>query len=546
MPKKTEELVLLDQNNQPQTNPQNIVNDKKYELSNPCIYYTALLEKALFFIPFGFAYFQINLYLDIFCNKNNHNCSNPLKKFSMSSMNSINCVANLLSNIIYPFLARFNPKFVFNASKVIYALSFILFSFGSIRVMIFARFLLGLFGELCHVIAHWMLYQIALPRDKEIAISSILCMQAVAGSTASYFSSFDNGGHWTWRVVNSTPAVLVVVLILVDLTILRKVNGFDYLYRSIKEEEMVDQLATYYQRSTAKVIIEDLKRAKERKNQLEDSANRVPQPRSDGSHPIEGALTRENKNPRKQILEKMKVSSAELINCSIMGLLMAFTFNDVMLTGAVYFGSHKLGNRQDVKLSKQAMSYGTSAYLITSFLVPVLKLNKKRKLLMLSSQITCSACIFITAAAYFTKKLWIARMTIIPVSILNGFIFNAIYLYTVDICHPGLISIPFMFLRLATAIVMYAYPYFFDYENSTKRQLFWRLLVMGCVSLVSVGVSSWWMIETDGLSKAEIRVRLRGRWGKRVVEMGDLDVVLKDKGDGDGGSFVEDSRTVLK
>ena len=496
-----EELVLLDPDQRAATQRSSI---KNYRVSNHLVYVSAIVEKALFFLTYGWIYFQVGLYLDIFCNKNNFNCSVSEKKSSLSRMGSFTFVMCIACNLSYPMMADFNPKVLYNIAKLVFAAGFVLFSFGSLSWMLVGRLLMGGFGEFCHVTGHWMLYQIALPQHKEIAVSFMVTMGAVASVGLTFLSSIDGGGLWTWRFVNASPAALLVFLVFMDITLLNKVNGFNFLQTKMDREGVVNQLSTFYERKTAERVLDEFNMAKAEEGQVElelDLGNE------------ESSKTEEFPAPKKKpmpIIEKFSASSWEVINSSIMGFLCILAFSDMMITGGVYFGSHRLENQLEVTQSKQALFYGSIGFLVTSICVPIFNLSKKRKLFMLGSQLSCSLCILLCAYGYYTEKLWISRMTLIPLAALNGFLYNAFWLYCADLCPPELISIPVACMRLTLAAILYIYPYYFDFEKSSKHRIFWRLIISAGISLVSFGLTCFLMIETDGLTKEEVYMKLRG------------------------------------
>ena len=410
-----EDLDLLDPDERPATERSST---NKYRVSNQLVYVSAIVEKALFFLTYGWIYFQVGLYLDIFCNENNFNCSINQKKSSLSRMGSFTFFTCIACNLSYPLLSKFNPKTLYNIAKLVFAMGFVLFSFGSLSWMLVGRLLMGGFGEFGHVTGHWMLYQIALPQHKEIAVSFMVIMGAYASVGLTFLSSIDNGGHWTWRFVNASPAVLLTFLILIDLTLLRNVNGFSYLQAEMKKQQVLAQLATYYDRATAEKVLSEYNKRKteEQLGEIELVEQVIQSARGSSSS---------EKKRNISIFEKFKAKWREVVNSSIMGFLSTMAFSDMMISGGVYFGSHRLENKPLVIESKRMLFYGSIAYLVTSICVPLFNLSKKRKFFMLASQLSCSVCILICAYGYYSKSLWISRMTLIPIAALNGFLYNA-------------------------------------------------------------------------------------------------------------------------
>ena len=129
---------------------------------------------------------------------------------------------------------------------------------------------------------------------------------------------------------------------------------------------------------------------------------------------------------------------------------------------------------------------------------------------MIVSQLVSILSLCLASIGYFTSRLWIARLSIISGYISSGYIRSTTYLYIVDVCVPSMISIPLLFMRLSLAIILFLFPLAINFENSSKEEVGWKLLGVAAFGVVCLVVTAVIMIETDGLSKAELSNRLRG------------------------------------
>ena len=499
--KSLENQILLD------ASSKNSRRKKIYQISNRVVYYGALVEKSMILFVFAAFYYQIGFYIDIFCNKSNYNCSVQSKKNVQSNMNSISYVVCMVAYLTYPLTVRFNNKVVYNISKAIFCVSILLFNFGGMWWMSFARVVMGFFSEYCQVTGHWILYQIALPQHREAAIAMMMVTTSVYMVAYSFFSFLDDGGYWTWRVINSGPALLLVLMILVDLTLLRNVNGLDYLLQTKTQKEVVKQLSTYYEEGTAVMMLrENYERQSHRHHQGLESLN-------------------EGGEPFKQISlwNKVKAKRSHIVNCTIVAFCFMLCFSDAFITNYVFIGSHILDHKEDVKASKMMVFYSSLGFLVTSILLPILKLNKKRKVLLTSNMFICSLCLVVSGLGYRFGKLWLVRTTFIPMAVANGFIYNSYLLYLADICSMDVISIPLAFHRLIMALTQYLLPVFMNFEESPMSLISLRFFILAAISVLSLVVVQFVMIETDGLSPVEINKLVEGE-GK-----GNFDVELPSR-----------------
>ena len=501
--RKFEIQNLLDTSKKSQDKDKN----KIYQLSNPVVYYSALVEKSLIFFIFGIICYQIGFYIDIFCNNNKLNCSIKSKKVLQANMNSINYILSILAFLTYPLTVEYDNKAVYNISKLMFAVSILLFCFGGFWGMYLGRILMGFFAEYSHVYAHWMIYQIALPQHREAAVATMMISMSFYMTGFCYFSYLDGGGHWTWRVVNSVPAVMLILMVFVDFTLLRNVNGFEYLLQNMTKKEVIEQLSTYFEEGTAELMLLN---------------NQVRKPRLQ-NRGIE-VLSEESNREEASVWQKIKDKRSQIINCSIIAVCFMFGLSDPFITNSVFIGSHLLVNTKDVKASKLMMFYGSVGFLITSIILPILKLNKKRKLLFILSMLVSPLCYVISALGYKLNQLWLVRSTYIPIAVANGFLYNSYLLYVADLCSMDVISIPLVSLRLILALTQYLLPVFMSFEESDKSQISARFYVLATISGVSTLIAQFVMIETDGLAPDEIEKAVKGHnLGVRSTEIAERD-----------------------
>ena len=395
-----------------------------------------------------------------------------------------------------------------------FSASILLFCFGGLWGMYIGRLLMGFFAEYCHVIAHWMLYQIALPQHREAAIATMMITMAGYSLSFSYFSYLDNGGYWMWRIVNSGPVVLLILMVLVDLTLLKDVNGFDYLLSIKSKEEVLKQLSTYYEKGTAKLMLEDSKgrHAQQNNQEILDLGQE-----SEESSSVDQKLT---------LWQKIKKKRNQILNCSVIAICLKLGLSDPFISNHAFIGSHVLQNKQEVQASKLMMFYSSIAFLITSIMIPIFKLNKKRKALFISSLLTCCLCLMVCGLGYKFEQLWLVRTTFIPVMVSNGFLYNSYFLYLADICSPQVIAIPLICLRIMAGSTQYLFPVYMSFEDSSMRKIAWRFHFLAVVGLVSTVVAHLVMIETDGLAPSEIEAKVNGLdSGRRRTELRDREAM---------------------
>ena len=276
----------------------------------------------------------------------------------MSVLNSITFLTSTITYILYPFLFKLNPKVSLNLAKVGLASSILLFCYGPFWALFVGRTLMGFFAEFCHVVAHWMIYQIALPQHKELVFACVIVFQSGVALTLTFLSYANNGGFWMWRIVNSVPALLLIALVFIDLDFLKKVNGLDYLLSTKTKEQVLKQLSTYYKKSTSRKILKQFIKGKEAKGKAESGGQSLA---------------------KTSLWVKIKVNRAEIVNSTLVAFLGVGSFCDVFFYNGIYIGSHLLSNQEEVKASKQILFLGGIAFFVASVLLMVFKFNKKRK-----------------------------------------------------------------------------------------------------------------------------------------------------------------------
>ena len=467
----------------------NRIKSWRSQISNKRVYILAIFEKILVFGCFTTVGCQIGFFLDIFCNENNFNCSKDTKKTSMSVLNSITFLTSTLTYITYPFVFKINPKISIKISKLGLAFSILLFCFGPFWAMFVARTLMGFFAEFCHVVAHWMIYQIALKQHKELVFGCVYVIQGGVILIQTFLSYANNGGYWMWRIENAAPALLLIALVFFDLSVLINVNGLDFLQSRKTYEGVIEQLSTYYTKATSIEILNQFNQEKQTKT---DSGL--------------GGVDFD----KISIWEQIWLYKRELFNSSLVTFLGVATFCDVFYFNGIYLGSHLLSNKEEVRVTKKAIFIAGVAYFAASVVLMAFKFIKKRKVLMIVSQLGSVLSLCVAAFGYFTNQLWIARLSIISGQISLGYIRITTFLYIVDVCVPSMISIPLLFMRLSSAVILFVFPLAINFENSSTKQVGWKLLGVAAFALVCVVVTACFMIETDGLSKGEISKKLRG------------------------------------
>ena len=509
-------------------------------LSNKSIYYMGLVERCITYAALQPPFMALTMFFNTISNEKNNNWSKEKREDYNALLTAIFYISCGLGAFIQGSFVDFNTKHVYNISKLLLALTAIPFVFGDIYVMEFSRFLQGMFGEICHVIVMWTSYQIALPRHREVFISSFYVCNLGITVLYSFLSLYDDGGTVYWRLMFLAPSAILVATIVLDYTVCKNINTFTYYLRNFGVDRTVEIVSTYYDDTTARYLtnrfnnlfeLQGEKRTLEgvegERLELQASQNAGERGDNTGNDYQNGDQQKKIdywRGPRKfiQAVKDFKVETFHVFiiaACAMLSMLESFG------QFAVLYGAKDLRDLEAVKLTKEYVFWSYFLGTAVALAIAVFKLNTRRKLAMLVSHGIVVTCFLSVNLAYFLEDLRIARVAILPAEGLHAGIYATLYIYGNDVCPPEVVAIVGLTKRVTAGLLGYVIPKVVHFETLHFQGLARRMLWFSAIAIGS-HIALWLvMIETHSVSKENVYRMMRGKRLRKDREETTLDEI---------------------
>ena len=183
------------------------------------------------------------------------------------------------------------------------------------------------------------------------------------------------------------------------------------------------------------------------------------------------------------------------------------------MSNGLLIGSKELNDTTATQSTKSALSYETISELIAYIVALSFTLTKKRKRSLLVCMSFASLVLFSSSLGYLMQDLRIVRFGMVLLGPSFGFYFPSVHMYTNDLIPASLVPIQLFCVLFVSTIADPLFPLLFNFENSSYGSIGLKFAFLTLVCLISMGLVFVLMIETDGMTRDQVRNLLRGRWG---------------------------------
>ena len=163
----------------------------------------------------------------------------------------------------------------------------------------------------------------------------------------------------------------------------------------------------------------------------------------------------------------------------------------------------------------------------------VFNLNTKRRRSLLLCLFLASLVLTSSSIGYFCQNLDIVRLGMILLALSFPFFYPALHLYVNDLVPASLVPSKSVFLILFSMVADTSIPIVFNFEGSSYNSVGLKFAFLAFLGFVSLGILFCFMIETEGLTREEVRLIHDGRWGWGESKQGyfDLDNIQTEEDD---------------
>ena len=364
--------------------------EAKLQVKNKFIYFGSVFDRYLSLYLCSVVIYSLNLFMDTISNKNNLDFTKTEREYYIGIFTSALYVGSALGSLLSGFWTRYDTRIVFALTKIGNSLALILFTYPDVRVMIFARFLMGFFYDASNSVAMWSLYEMLLPRHRQRAVTILYAMAGLCFFSCSLLAVYDDQGWLFWRLSFVIPALIVILWTLASFPLFPKINSSTYLVLVKGENQAFTVMKEYLGDETARFMIAEFQ-----KNQIALSKNRSHYRRSDTRNE-DGMVLSDTKNNENSdnLLEKkemggfcsdLKMHSTEAIHIIIFTVASMLSFHDTFYQFSVYYGAKNLNNQKAVTITKKFVIVSSVLKVVSCFVFGILNWTKKRKLCLLIS-----------------------------------------------------------------------------------------------------------------------------------------------------------------
>ena len=462
------------------------------ELRSKFAYYSSILSNLMSYGTTIVPVFFLNIYYDTITNKRNNNWDIETRKKNLSMLSLSYNLGGLIGIIVAFLVAKLNPRLILNISRFIIAACCICLAVPDITTMLISRFFSNLFAVLCQITLVWTVYEFYRVKDQAKIMVVISLSIPLNNFLMSMSSKLDTGDKWYWNQVLSFMPLTLMMSIIIDIFCTKRLNSVSYLLREHGRETAFQQLNNVFSEEYTEELVQrfemELQNEKKEKEKLEQKGF-------------------------SQWSMDLMVYKYPFINLQLITLLALTGFQIQYMGDGLLIGSKVLSDSQATQSTKTAMTLETIAELITYILAIVFSLTQKRKRSLLVCMFFACLILFSSSLGYLIQDLRVVRFGLVLLGVSYGFYFPALHLYTNDLVPASLVPSQVLCIIAMNTVADPLFPLFFDFENSSYESIGLKFAFLTLIGVVSMGVVFCLMIETDGLTRDQVRIQLNNRWG---------------------------------
>ena len=456
----------------------------KKEVKEKTAYYASILTNWVSYGTTIVSSFFLNVYYDTITNENNNDWDPETRKDYLSYLSLFYHLGYLTGILTMFCITKFNPRSVMNWSRVALALSSLFLAIPDIRVMIVSRFVSNFFSALCQITIMWIVYEIYLPRHQS-KIMVFIGFSAPSGNfLASFSSKFDTGDAWYWRKILCVMPLALIASTLIDLFATKGLNSVTYQLRVIGKEKTLESVKRVFSEEYSQKLVQKFEKI------IQDE--------------IEQKRRLEREGVSQWALD-LVVYKHSFINILGVSLLVGLAFQMQYMTNGLIIGSKELAHTIETQKAKTALAAESFLEIASYLSVMILNLIKKRKRSIMTSLFLGSLVLTSSSIGYHIHNLGLVRLGIVALSFSFPFLNPALHLYANDLVPPSLISTQSICQLLVLTIADFVFPRFFDFEQSSYQLIGRKFAILALIGYSSVLITYFWMIETEGLEREQVR-----------------------------------------
>ena len=463
------------------------VNSNKKQIKDRLVYLTLFIDKVACFGIAAQSLSATNFFYDSFSNKNNGNWPKNVKDSYISYLNSAFSIGAFLGPFITIIFGRSNTKNLYILIKLVFIGGTCGFCVSNhIAVMTISKFFLGVSYMSMHIIIFWYECHNLLPEHRQRAFNLNSTLGATCILTLSTLSYLDPGNWWFWRACHLIFALLLVLSILIELTVLKKINCVSFFTQNGKYSKAEECLLHYIEEETTNRMIllekEDLMN-EDLENTRNDEDETVP-------------CMERLRSISSLFVEDLGQNKKDVAYIVFIYVLLAGSFYDVIFAMSTYLGAKEMNNISAVKETKKWVSMGLIGKLMFASFLSYVVPNKRRKLVLELTH-TIGLCLMLgISVSYLVEKLFISNICIFLFLTTSACWYPTYLVYANDILKPSLSSIAYIVNSLIDSGLFYILPNYLQFELRTKKEVGIRLLVLFFVRVVFNIMLRIWLVET--------------------------------------------------
>ena len=471
-------------------------------------YYASIVANLATFGSSVVSAFFLNVYYDTITNKNNNNWDAETRKNNLSALSLCYNLGGLSGLLLSFMVYRLNPRLVLNLSRVAISVSYLFLAIPNIYVMLVSRFLANLFSVIAQITIRWTVYELYLDKDQSKVMVALTLSAPASDLLISIRSKFDPGDALYWRLALGILPSLLILSLLLDLFCSRGLNSVTYLLKQKGRQRALEQLKQVFFDEYTEALVEKIdKQIKaEEREKLRLSEKGVSQWGMD-----------------------LAIYESSFTSLMMVCFLGTFGFQMQYVSNGLIIGSKYLDDFASTRRTKTALFLQTILELICYILVLMLNLAKKRKTSILISIVVAFLVLTSSCVGYLFNNLDIVRLGMIGLAPSFPFFFPAIHLYANDLVPPSLLPWQPVFYYVIDSVADSAMPFLFDFEETTHKSIGIKFGLLAALCLVSLVLINFLMIETEGMTREELRVIHDRRWGSGskggYVELGKNEMI---------------------
>ena len=454
--------------------------------------------------------FFVNIYYDTITNELNNNWDSITRKNNLSKLNLCYNLGGLTGIIVALAVSKLNPRLILNISRFIIAVCCLCLAVPHLTTMAVSRFFSNLFATVSQITIIWTVYELYLVNDQAKIMVAVSLSTPLFNFLLSLSAKLDTGDKWYWKQVLSFMPLGLLLGIVIDIFCTAGLNSVSYMLRRHGPETATEELRKIFSEDHTEELVRkfelQLKNEKKEKEKLE-------------------------KRGVSQWAMDLMVYKSSMINLLIISFLATTGFQIQYMSNGLLIGSKVLSDTDATQRTKTLLTAETLIEVMIYLAAIVFNLTKKRKSSLMFSLFFGCMVLFTSSLGYLAQNLRIVRFGFLFLAASFPFYSPSVHLYTNDLIPPSLVPLQSICLLSVNTAADTLFPLVFNFENSSYESIGLKFGFLVICGFVSLGLIYWLMIETEGMSRDQVRRRLKNRWKKKKNEDIDLGefVELKDE-----------------